>query len=343
MKVGLEAVVSCFPDKVMHRSDFAYLDSFIPPGQEAMFQGPEQIRRMDDEHAVEILAESVARKALTKAQLGCAEIDFIIAGNIGGSRVFPMIGTYVHEKLGFAEETPVVNIQNFCASFVDGINLAWNLVLSGQYKRILVVTVTAVGSATSKTGWGIDQTNPAACFFGDGAGAAIVSAANLKCEFLSYANRTIGELYEHMTMERMPMTNPGLKEVAGVKSDTGIYIAMDNWFIEMGATLGKKYMLPTLEEALKKAGLGLADLNMVLLHHPMAFFHNQWIENGIEAGIAREKWKESYNKIGNCGNVDVANSLAELSESGQIPKDSIIALYPPGLGGHTPCMIIRWL
>ena len=343
MKVGLETVVSYFPDKVMRRSDFAYLDAVIPEGQEEMFKGPDEIRRLDDENAVEILAENVTRKALAKANLGSSDIDFIIAANIGGKRVFPMIGTFIHEKVGFKEETPVLNIQNFCASFVDGINLAWNLVLSGQYKRVLVVTVTAVGPAMSKAGWGIDQTNPAACFFGDGSGAAIVSAQNMKCEFLSYANRTIGELYNHMTMERMPLTNPSLKEIAGVQSDTGIYIAMDNWFIEMGMTLGTKYMIPTLKEALKKAGLSLTDLNLVLFHHSMALFNDKWIEDGIQAGIAKEKWKESYNKIGNCGNVDVANSLADLSENRQIANGSIIALYPPGLGGHTPCMILRWL
>jgi len=343
MKVGLESVVSYFPEKVMKRSDFAYLDGAIPEGQEAMFKGPDEIRRLDDENAVEILAENVTRKALAQANLASSDIDFIISANIGGRHVFPMIGTYIHEKVGFRKETPVVNIQNFCASFVDGINLAWNLVLSGAYKRVLVVAVTVVGPSMSRTGWGIDQTNPAACFFGDGSGAAIVSAENIKCEFLSYANRTLGEMYDHLSMDRMPVMNPDLKEMAGVTSDTGIYMAMDEWFVEFGMALGKDIMLPTLKEALEKAALTLSDLDMVVLHHPMDLLHDKWIEDGIEAGIAKEKWIESFNKIGNCGNVDVANSLAELSDNKQIPSGSILALYPPGLGGHTPCMIIRWM
>lgn len=64
MKVGLESVVSYFPEKVMKRSDFAYLDGAIPEGQEAMFKGPHEIRRLDDENGVEILAENVTRKVL---------------------------------------------------------------------------------------------------------------------------------------------------------------------------------------------------------------------------------------------------------------------------------------
>jgi 3-oxoacyl-[acyl-carrier-protein] synthase III len=343
MKVGLETVVSYFPEKIMQRSDFAYLDAVIPEGQGEMFKGPDEVRRFEGEHAVEIMAERVTRKCLDSAGLEPSDIDFIVSANIGGRRLFPMVGTYIHHKVGFKAATPVVNIQNFCASLVDGINLGWNLVLSGRYKRVLVVAVTGIGAALGKTGWGIDQTNPAARFFGDGSGAAIVSADNLKCEFLSYANRTLGELYDHLSMELMPVMNPNLKEKAGVKSDTGIYMSMDEWFIEWGMNLGKTIIVPTIEEALKEAGLTLSDLDMVLLHHPMDFFHNKWIQDGIAAGIAKEKWKEAFNKIGNCGNVDVAYKLAELSEQGVIRKGSIIALYPPGLGGHTPCMIIRWL
>jgi 3-oxoacyl-[acyl-carrier-protein] synthase III len=82
---------------------------------------------------------------------------------------------------------------------------------------------------------------------------------------------------------------------------------------------------------------------MVMIHQPMEVMHAPWIDGGVEAGISREKWKELWNKIANCGNVDIPAILAELSEKGQIPKGSIIALFPPGLGRHTPCMIIRWL
>jgi hypothetical protein len=39
MKVGLETVVSYFPDTVVKREDVAYLDDFVPEGQEAFFKG----------------------------------------------------------------------------------------------------------------------------------------------------------------------------------------------------------------------------------------------------------------------------------------------------------------
>jgi 3-oxoacyl-[acyl-carrier-protein] synthase III len=343
MKVGLESVVSYMPETVIKRADRSYLDQVIPEDHLPMFKGPDEVRRLDDENAVEIMAEAVTRRALENARLKPGDIDFIISGNIGGKKLFPMVGSYIHEKVGFRKETPVVNIQNFCASFVDGIYLAWNLVLSGKHERVLVSAVTSVGPAAAKTGWGVDQTSPSGKFCGDGAGAAIVSSEKLKCEFLSYANRTLGEIYDHMRMEYMPVMNPQLKEKAGVQAEAGIFLTMDEWAMGFGMGLGKSIMMPTVEEALGQAGLTLSDLDMVILHHPMDLFHETWIKDGIASGIGADKWKLAYDKIGNCGNVDIAYKLSELSEQGLIPKGSIIALYPPGLGGHTPCMIIRWL
>ena len=113
MKVGLETVVSYFPETVVKRGDLEYLDDFVPEGQEAFFKGADEFRRLKDENATEILAESAAKKALQEANLTTSDIDYIIAANIGGRRVLPMVGTFIHEKLGFPQEIPVLNIRTF--------------------------------------------------------------------------------------------------------------------------------------------------------------------------------------------------------------------------------------
>ena len=340
MKVGLETVVSHFPETVLKRSDFSYLDPVTPEEAREIFKGPDEIRRLKDDNAVEILAERAVRKALDSAGLTTSDIDFIIAENIGGKYIIPMVGTYIHHKLGFNEETPVLNIQNVCAGFIDGCHIAWDLLLSGEYKRILVIVVTAIATK----GVGADQTSPGANSFGDGAGAAIVSSQNLKCEFLSYHSRTFGELYEHMTVELRTPEHPELQEKAGVKATTmGNYLWAGPWFFEWQQRVGKGFALEGIDKALKKANLTLSDLDMVIPHQCGDFLLEWWMEGLEEAGVSRDKWKETWNKYGNVGNVDIAMNLAEFWEKGQIAKDSIIALFAPGLGGHTPCMIIKWL
>jgi len=340
MKSGFETLASYFPETVMKRADFAHLDQFIPEGMEAMLRGPDEIRRLDDINAVEILAEEAARRALDSANLKPADIDFIIAGNLGGRYPAPMVGSWVHHRLGFPEETPAINVQTCCASFVDASNVAWNLVRGGEYKRILVVMSTAwnTGGGAGNS----DPTSPMSKFFGDGAGAAIVSTRNLKCEFLSYANRTFGEIYHHLNGQVRPCEHPEILAQSQAHLARGNYLTVDEWFFQWFQQMGKNFAMDGITKALGKAGLTISDLDGVVIHQAYPFYLD-WIQGGEEAGVSREKWKETSNKYGNIGNVDVVPNLEELWKEGKIGKDSIVALFTPGGGGHTPCMILKWL
>jgi 3-oxoacyl-[acyl-carrier-protein] synthase III len=240
MKVGLEALASYFPEKVVKREDFSYLEPVIPKGMERIFRGPDEFRRFQGDHAAETMGEMAAKKVLDEAKLKPADIDFIIAGNLGGDFGIPMIGTYLHDKLKFPREVPVVNMQNCCAGFVDACNLAWNLVRAGEYKRILVVMSTAF-DAKGKAGCVVDQTTPMGKLFGDGAAAAIVSAQNLKCEFVSYASRTFGELYFHMCSSLIPTEHPEFLKQPEIPM--GTYLWADQWFFEWQQRDGKRFAI----------------------------------------------------------------------------------------------------
>jgi 3-oxoacyl-[acyl-carrier-protein] synthase III len=337
MKVGLEAVAAYLPDRIVRREDYAYLDAAIPPGMERIFRGPAQVRKMKSDDAVEIMAEKAATAAIARAGLQPSDIDFVIAGNIGGKYVIPMVGAYIHDKLQCRRETPVLNIQNVCAGFVDGLNVAWNLVKAGEYKRVLVVMVMA-----SETRYGgIDLSVPIAKLFGDGAGAAIVSGQNLRCEFLSYYNETYGEIYDHDVVELQSNKNPQLLKESEIR--VANYFRADEYMFEWQQRVGKQFAVNMVRKALEKAGLKLSDLNMILYHQAHDVFTEEWIDGGVEAGVARDTWKDTWDTYGNVGNVDIAANLVEFCEDGKAAPGSIIALFGPGAGGHSPCVIIRWL
>jgi len=339
MKIGLETIVSHFPENVVTREDYSYLDPVIPEDLKERFRGADQLRRNTDEDAAESMGEIVARKALDSAGLKTSDIDFIIAGSFGGKYVFPLVGTWIHHALGFSDEVPVLNMQNCCAGFVDGCHVAESLIRSGMYKRVLVVMVTA----WMARGSAIDPTGPMIKNFGDGSGAAIVSSQNLKCEFLSYHNRTVGELYNHMCFSLKPNQNPELTEISGAKTDMGNYLWADDWFFGWQEREGKSYAIDVIEKAVKKANLTLSDVDKVVIHQADYLLYDNWMKGGEERGVSKDKWKETYHKYANIGNVDIAPNLVELWESGEIKNGSILAFFAPGAGGHTPCMIIRWL
>src|SRR4030042_5809724 len=177
VKVGLETVVSEIMGTVVRAKDQAYLEPVVPEPLKGKLRFPDEIRRFRSNDAAEILAEKAAKKALDKAGLKPSDIDYIISNNCGGKYTIPMVGTYIHHKLGCGKETPVLNISNACASFVDGCQVAWNIILGGRYKRILVVTVSAWETIGGQMR--ADLTDFLRVLMGDGAGAGIVSSQNL--------------------------------------------------------------------------------------------------------------------------------------------------------------------
>lgn len=335
MKVGFETVVAYFPETVMTRSDFSYLAPVIPEELRVAFRGPDEVRRLKDKDAVEILGEGVTREALDRAGLRTSDIDYIIAQNMGGKHSLPMVGTYIHHKLGFPEDTPVLNIQE---SFIDACHVAWNLILAGEFKRVLSVAVAAVDTG----GWGLDPTDPISKNFGDGAGAVIVSSQNLKCELLSYANRTLGEMYGHLFFDLRPPLHPELQQEGGQKT-IGNYLSATPEFFQWQMEHGEGMARDSVKKALAKANLILSDLDMIIDHQADDILHERWIKGLVEAGVSRDKWKQNWNKYGDLGPANVPAILSELWQQGQISKGSILALFEPGLGGVLPCIITRWL
>ena len=339
-KIGLETVVKELPETVMKDSDYEYLRQFVPENIKETFRGPKEIRRFKNNDAAEILAERVSKKALERAGLKPSDIDYIIANNTGGKYNIPMVGCYIHHALGCPRETPVLNISNACSSFVDGCWVARNLVLSGTYKRVLVVTVSAWETIGGQGR--VDLSDFLSVLMGDGAGAGIVSAENLKCEFISYYNRTFGEIYDTVGTFVVPPAHPELEQ-AKDQPVLGNYLVTTPQFYEWWSQNWDSFGIDSINGALRNANMALSDLDTVLFHQPFDMLYNYWIDGAAKAGLSKDKWKHTWNKYGNLSNSVIPVNLAEFWEQGVLKKDSIVALLTLGAGFHMPTMIVKWL
>jgi len=340
LKVGLEMVVSYLPDTIVRAEDQAYLKAAIPPPLQGKMRFPNELRRLRDNDAVEILTEKVVNKVLDRAGLKPSDIDYIISNNCGGKYMVPMVGTFIHHKFRFREETPVLNISQACASFVDGCEVAWNLILAGKYKRILLVTVSAWETLGGQVR--ADLTDPMGGAMGDGAGAAIVSTQNLKCEFLSYYSRTWGEVYDLSGAYPKPPANPQLKGAPNQPAITNYMYGTPEffaWWLQVGPTFG----LNGFKGAVERAGLTLQDIQMILFHQPADMLYDMWIDGAEKGGIPRHIWKHTWDKYGNMSNAVIPVNLAEFWENGELKKNMIVAWITIGAGAHAPTMIVRWL
>jgi 3-oxoacyl-[acyl-carrier-protein] synthase III len=335
MQIGYETVVGYWPEKVLKREDFAYLEKVVPEELRNVLGMPDEVHRVEGKDGAEMLGEEVARRALDSAGLAPSDIDFIISENIGGKYAAPGIGCDIHRKLGFSDETQVFDVRQGGASFPQVSNLAWSLVQSGHYKRVLVVEVAALSIG------GLDKTSPVVMGISDGASAAIVSSQNLKCEFLAQGVRTESAIYDDCIATMKGVEHPELLKEG--ERNFGVFIALTPNFIEYQTKIGKDYVRDTLQRAAKKIPIKLSELDLVIAHQASSQLLSLWMKGMEEEGVDPGKWKETFMRFGGALNADVGANLAEAWQEGRLKKGSLVGLFGPGGGGHTSGLILRWL
>lgn len=112
------------------------------------------------------LAHQAALNAIADAGLSKEDIDLIIVATSSPDRIAPSTACIAASKLDL--KRPAFDINAVCGGFVYGMQLATSLVSIGQYKNVLLIGADAYSKNT-------DWSTRNCVFFGDGAGAVIIS------------------------------------------------------------------------------------------------------------------------------------------------------------------------
>ena len=140
------------------------------------------------------MALRAARQAIEAAGIGVDQIDGIVFATVTPDQVMPSAACTLQAKLG-CRPIMAFDLSAACTGFVYALNMADALIRSGQMKHMLVVGAESLSRI-------VDWKDRETCIlFGDGAGAAILSAhevANKKdSQFYSFslkANGALGQL-----------------------------------------------------------------------------------------------------------------------------------------------------
>ena len=123
-------------------------------------------RRITTDELPSDLAYQAALNAIADANIDKEDIDLIIVATSSPDRIAPSTACITASKLNLKK--PAFDINAVCGGFIYGIQLATNLISTKQYKNVLVIGSDAYSRIT-------DWTKRDCVFFGDGAGAIILS------------------------------------------------------------------------------------------------------------------------------------------------------------------------
>ena len=157
-----------FPTRVVTNKE---LESVVDTTDEWIVSrtGISERRIADPDQATSDLSYMAAVEALYNAGLKAEELDAIIVCTVTPDMVFPSTACIIQARLG-AKKAAAFDLGAACTGFVYGLQLAKHAIEAGSWRHVLVVGAETLSRIVD---W---QDRNTCVLFGDGAGAAVISA-----------------------------------------------------------------------------------------------------------------------------------------------------------------------
>ena len=273
------------------------------------------------------LATKAAERALAQAGLAAADLELIILATITPDTQTPATACYVQQRLG-ATKAVAFDISAACSGFLYAMKISKRLISVGAFKNALIIGADKLSTITN---W---EDRSTCVLFGDGAGAAILRAAEPgEGAIVATEMGTDGNLTH-------------LLAVPGGGSACPITAANVNDHLQALVMQGKevfKFAVNRMKEAAEKviarAGWHPEDIACVIPHQA-----NLRIIDAIADRLAvpNERVFINLDKYGNTSAAAVAIALDEANRTGVFHRGDPIVLVVFGAGLTWAAAAIRW-
>ena len=265
------------------------------------------------------LAHQATADALNRAGIGPGDLDMVLLATLTPEMACPSTAARLVDDLG-AAPAGAMDLSAACSGFVYALNIANSLIESGQYRNIAVVGSETLSKVTD---WEDRRT---CVLFGDGAGAAVLSAVdNTERGCLYQAMRSEGSLWRELYLP---------SEEAHLPTDRNGFTGKFNT-LQMNGREVYKFAVQTtmnlIHEALDATGVAPDDLAMVIPHQS----NKRILESAREKlGLPAEKMYINIDRFGNTSAASVPICLAELVEADRLKEGDLVLFLAIG-GGMT--------
>lgn len=283
------------------------------------------------------LAVEASVKAIENSGVAPVDIDLIVVGTVTPDKLFPSTACFVQKdltKIGVGSTVPSFDVSAACSGFLYALDIADKYIKSGDYKNVLII-----GSETFSRI--VDWKDRTTCIlFGDGAGAAVLSASDseqsggsgLLCSNINADGSMWDMLYA-----------TGEDPKNGLDDENKEPELKESPYVQMKGNETFKVAVRTMEEAarqaLSRAGLTSSDISLVIPHQA-----NSRIISAIASRLELED-NQVFSNIADYGNTSAASipiALDEANRSGRIKKGDIVLFLSFGGGLTWAASILKW-
>lgn len=272
------------------------------------------------------LAFKAAKKALENASLKPEQIDLIIVATSTPDRLAPSTACIVQEKLG-AQNAAAFDINAVCSGFLYAFAIGSQFIAAGMYRNVMVIGADTFSKITN---W----EDRSCVFFGDGAGATILSNAGVNEGLIAVDLYADGTGKFNFTVpaggSEMPSTlhtvNEGLH-----------YFQMNGKAVYDTAT---RVLPEAIENVLKRSNLNINDVDYLIPHQPSIRILKKTAEI---LGLPFEKVKTNMDRYANTSGGTIPILLDEVNRSGNLKRGNTIVLAAVGSGWTWGAAVLKWI
>jgi 3-oxoacyl-[acyl-carrier-protein] synthase III len=324
MKARITGTGSYIPAKVLTNVE---LERMVATSDQWIIErtGIRERHLVGPDEACSDLAIKAAERALKAAGVSAAELDLILLATCTGDYPLPATACLIQYRLG-ATRAAACDVSAACCGFVYALSVADAYVRTGM-RHVLVIGSEVMSGIT-------DWTDRNTCIlFGDGAGAAVVSASDGERGILSSHLRSDGALCDLIIVPGGGSRNPPSEKV----------IAERMQFIKMKGNETFKVAVRTLEdiarETLAANNLTVKDLDLYVPHQA-----NLRILTAVadRLGLPLEKVMLNLDRYGNTSAASIPIALDEAVHAGRIKDGSLVMVGAFGAGLTWASALIRW-
>ena len=175
MYAALRSIGSYIPQNILTNHD---LEQMVDTSDEWIVKrtGIKERRIANEDEVTSDLGYKAALKAINRADINIEEIDMVVCATLSPDYLtMPSTAAMISKKLGISN-VMAFDISAACTGFVYLMSVAKSFIESGAKKNVLIVGAEKISSI-------VDYEDRSTCIlFGDGAGAAVISATEDKNE-----------------------------------------------------------------------------------------------------------------------------------------------------------------
>jgi len=271
------------------------------------------------------LAAHAAVNAIDNAGLTKDDIDLIIVATATPDRLAPSTASIVQDKIQ-AYNSVAFDIAAVCSGFLYAMSVASVYIASGVYDNVLVVGADTFSRIT-------DWKRRDAVFFGDGAGAAVLTHGNGNEGFIAFRLYTDGRGKYEFTVPAGGSEHPANEET--IKKGMHYFQMNGRAVYETGTEV-----LPiAINQVLSDTNLKIEDIDLMIPHQPSIAILKKTAEI---IGLPFEKVMTNMNNYANTSGGTIPILLDEVNRAGKLIKGTTILFAAVGSGWTYGASIVKW-